>query len=240
MSVHERRVDNRGVQIHVLDSDPEGDAAGTPLVFVPGVLRTAEGFRATMEALAPRRCVALSLRGWGKSDAPPTGYRFEDHVSDLEAVVEALGLRAFCLMGHSMGVPLAVEYAARYPDRLTGLILADYPARLSAFPAEWAGRVLDAMPGQARPHVVEALHNESREVVLWDRLARVECPVLILRGGRSDSLLSPEDSQTYLQRLPSALVVVFDESGHELWEPDAARFVGTLRAFLHQLDGGTQ
>ena len=44
-------------------------------------------------------------------------------VSDLESVVDATGLRSFALLGISQGAAVAIDYAARYPERVTRLVL---------------------------------------------------------------------------------------------------------------------
>jgi pimeloyl-ACP methyl ester carboxylesterase len=44
-------------------------------------------------------------------------------VRDLEAVVDAAGLEQFPLLGISQGAAVAVEYAARHPERVTRLVL---------------------------------------------------------------------------------------------------------------------
>lgn len=50
-------------------------------------------------------------------------------VSDLEAVVDALGLERFHLLGPSQGGAVAVEYAVRHPERVRRLILYGAYAR---------------------------------------------------------------------------------------------------------------
>jgi N-formylmaleamate deformylase len=64
-------------------------------------------------------------RGHGKSSAPDTGYRFEDHAEDVVGLIKALRLPAPILVGHSMGGLVAAVVAARNPKLLRGLILAD-------------------------------------------------------------------------------------------------------------------
>jgi pimeloyl-ACP methyl ester carboxylesterase len=72
------------------------------------------------------RTIALDQRGRGRSDWDPEGDYFTDaYVRDLEALVEALSLRRFVLLGHSMGGANALVYASRNPDRLAGLIVED-------------------------------------------------------------------------------------------------------------------
>src|SRR3989449_10401980 len=95
---------NGCLRIHYLDSNPVGSQGLTPLVYVPGALNAADGVLPEMEALVPRGCVSMALRGRGKSDAPMSGYTFEQNGSDGEAVVDSLGLKGVGLMGWSRAV----------------------------------------------------------------------------------------------------------------------------------------
>jgi pimeloyl-ACP methyl ester carboxylesterase/DNA-binding CsgD family transcriptional regulator len=61
-------------------------------------------------------------RGHGLSDAGVTDHGLEARVADLEAVVEDAGLDRFALMAMAQGGPVAIEYAARHPERLTRLV----------------------------------------------------------------------------------------------------------------------
>lgn len=68
-------------------------------------------------------------RGCGLSDWHAHDFTFDDWVSDLESVVEAVGLERFPLLGVSQGGAVAVAYAARHPDRVTRLVLNGAYAR---------------------------------------------------------------------------------------------------------------
>jgi pimeloyl-ACP methyl ester carboxylesterase/DNA-binding winged helix-turn-helix (wHTH) protein len=68
-------------------------------------------------------------RGCGLSDWEARDFTFEDWVTDLETVVEALGLERFPLMGVSQGGAVAVAYAARHPEQVSHLILCGAYAR---------------------------------------------------------------------------------------------------------------
>ena len=61
-------------------------------------------------------------RGHGLSDRGVTDHSLEARVADLEAVVEDAGLDRFALMAMAQGGPVAIEYAARHPERLTRLM----------------------------------------------------------------------------------------------------------------------
>ncbi|HEV7328842.1 MAG TPA: alpha/beta fold hydrolase [Bosea sp. (in: a-proteobacteria)] len=62
-------------------------------------------------------------RGNGLSDWSVADFSLERFVEDLEAAVDAAGLARFVLYGTSQGVPIALAYARRHPDRLSHLVL---------------------------------------------------------------------------------------------------------------------
>jgi pimeloyl-ACP methyl ester carboxylesterase/DNA-binding winged helix-turn-helix (wHTH) protein len=68
-------------------------------------------------------------RGCGLSDWEAGEFTFDDWVTDLESVVEALGLERFPLLGVSQGGAVAVAYAARHPEQVTKLVLCSAYAR---------------------------------------------------------------------------------------------------------------
>lgn len=73
--------------------------------------------------------VRYDQRGFGLSDWSVEDMSFDARVGDLEAVVDALGLERFALLGISGGGPVAVEYEVRHPDRITHLVLYGASAR---------------------------------------------------------------------------------------------------------------
>jgi pimeloyl-ACP methyl ester carboxylesterase/DNA-binding CsgD family transcriptional regulator len=67
--------------------------------------------------------IRYDQRGCGLSDRSPPSTSFEAWLEDLEAVVEAQGLKKFPLFGMSQGGAIAIAYAARHPDKVSHLIL---------------------------------------------------------------------------------------------------------------------
>jgi len=77
-------------------------------------------------ALSERRMlVRYDPRGSGLSDRDVTDFSLEALLRDLEAVVDALELRRFPLIGLCQGGAIAVAYAARHPERVSRLVLYD-------------------------------------------------------------------------------------------------------------------
>ncbi len=73
--------------------------------------------------------VRYDERGCGMSDWNVDRIDFEAWVDDLSAVVDELGLDRFPLLGVSQGAAVAVAFAARYPERVSALVLYGSYAR---------------------------------------------------------------------------------------------------------------
>jgi pimeloyl-ACP methyl ester carboxylesterase len=61
-------------------------------------------------------------RSWG---APVSTMTWENLTADADALRERLGFEQWAVLGHSFGGHVALEYALRYPDRLSHLVLLD-------------------------------------------------------------------------------------------------------------------
>lgn len=75
------------------------------------------------ELFRSHRVIRYDERGCGLSDWDVGTITVEDFVEDLEQVVDAANLDRFPLLGISQGAAVSIEYAARYPDRVSELIL---------------------------------------------------------------------------------------------------------------------
>jgi pimeloyl-ACP methyl ester carboxylesterase/tRNA A-37 threonylcarbamoyl transferase component Bud32 len=73
--------------------------------------------------------VRYDERGCGLSDWNVEEFSLDAWVRDLEAVVDALELERFPLLGISQGGPIAIAYATRHPERVSHLVLHGSYAR---------------------------------------------------------------------------------------------------------------
>jgi len=69
------------------------------------------------------KVISYDKHGCGQSDRNRKDFTLETELLDLETVISHLGLAEFNLLGSSMAGPVSIEYTARYPKRVTRLIL---------------------------------------------------------------------------------------------------------------------
>lgn len=103
---------------------------GTPLVSIPTWLTHLEydwqnPIRAPLlHFLAERfQLIRYDGRGFGLSDRDVAHISFATFERDLETVVDALDLRSYDLLGISQAAATALAHAARYPERVSKLVL---------------------------------------------------------------------------------------------------------------------
>ena len=77
-----------------------------------------------MPLLADRfRLIRYDGRGFGLSDRDVGEISFATFERDLVTVVDALHLRRYALLGVSQGAAIAIAHAARYPERVSKMVL---------------------------------------------------------------------------------------------------------------------
>ena len=104
-----------------------GDASAPPMVLLHGLQDCARSWDVFAAAMSrDYNVVALDHRGHGDSEwAAPDRYRLNDYVEDVKALVEALSLRDFVLVGHSAGGRNAFLYTVRHPKTVRALVIVD-------------------------------------------------------------------------------------------------------------------
>lgn len=69
------------------------------------------------------KLLRYDARGCGLSDRDTDDLSFENWVSDFERVIDAAAFQRFDILATCWGGPVAIEYAARHPERVSRLIL---------------------------------------------------------------------------------------------------------------------
>lgn len=118
-----RTTPTRTLNFHFL----EWGARNAPvLLCLHGTSMQASAWTALGTALQDRwRIIALDMRGHGGSDKPAQGYAISDYADDVAAFLDALDIPRAHLIGSSLGTQVAIDFAARHPERVDKLLLSD-------------------------------------------------------------------------------------------------------------------
>jgi pimeloyl-ACP methyl ester carboxylesterase len=207
-----------------------------------------------LAALAERFTVyAPEHPGTGLSEGLDELRGIWDLVLYYNDLLDALGLPAVRMVGHSFGGMVATEVAANNPERVSKLVLiapiglwrddTPIPDIAGISPEKLVELVLYDPQGPLAPFLVppmddpDALFQAAMRMAsilhfIWPipdkgldrRIHRVQAPALIV-WGKQDRLVSPVYAEEFASRLRKADVVVVDECGHlpQLEQPDAVR-----------------
>jgi pimeloyl-ACP methyl ester carboxylesterase len=110
------------VRLHITDC-----GEGRPIVLIPGWPLSDEMYEYQYNDLIENnfRVIGITLRGFGKSDKPYSGYDYDVHALDIKRVLDKLDIKDAVLGGFSMGGGIAVRYVSLYnAAHVSKLILA--------------------------------------------------------------------------------------------------------------------
>jgi pimeloyl-ACP methyl ester carboxylesterase len=110
-----------------------GSPAAPAVVMLHGLRAYGYWFEEFAEAGAPLfHMIAPDQRGRGWTQWAEDGrYNTDAYVADLLELVDNWPLRRFAIVGHSMGGTNAINFAARYPERVSALVIVDSAPELS-------------------------------------------------------------------------------------------------------------
>lgn len=228
------------VHANGLDVGYEVHGAGPPLVMLHGATSAGrEDFAAQVPLFSRAFQVILpDARGhattrWDAAD----GWSVGQLVDDVAALADGLGLATFHVLGFSMGAMTALQFAARWPERLRTLIVAGITTQREPR-ASVARRLMDPdwidRNEPARAAVLSRRHDPVQGVDAWRRLLpaiahdvavqpllgprdlrRIELPALVAVGDRD--VFAPVDHAWGLARqLPGGRLLVAPDCPHEI------------------------
>ncbi|XP_070684489.1 serine hydrolase-like protein [Pempheris klunzingeri] len=213
----------------------------------------------TLIPLLPKECryVALDLTGHGRSSHRPPGvfYSCPAYVVDVRRVVDALQLKKFSIIGHSMGGDIAAMFTALYPEAVDALVLVDNYGFLPTDSTEISKVIRQGMDQmlqfenkaeqKKRVYTYEkaverlmavnpTLSERSAHILLERGLVQVEGGFVFSRDLRVNFKnilrISLEQSLEMQSRIHASVLVVLSEEGYDgiFSEPAQKKFTSTL------------
>jgi 2-hydroxy-6-oxonona-2,4-dienedioate hydrolase len=191
-----RRLTVGGRSLHVR----AGGAGGTPVALVHGVLVSGRYMLPLAAELARRhRVLVPDLPGYGHSDPLPGRPAGAAPADALVDGCRAAGHDRIALVGNSFGAQIVVEAAVRRPEQVVRVALLGptVDPGASSFPRQYLrwqrcarDEHLSVLPLMARdvceigPRRALWLLRAMLDDAIEDKLARVGCPALVVRGDR--------------------------------------------------------
>lgn len=154
------------VQTNDIETYYEQRGEGPVAVFVHAALVDHSMWAPQLDALGDEyTAIVYDVRGHGRTGGSAVeSYSIDLFVQDLEAFLAALDLERPVLCGGSTGGTIAQAYAARHPDRIAGLVLAD---SWTTEILDWRDRLTLAWPKAAIPQVRLFGFERVQRVMAW-------------------------------------------------------------------------
>lgn len=255
----EKRVPSQPpIKLSVLDISP--DHPDRTMVFIHGFGGNSTQWVYQLQKFyTANRVIAIDLRGHGHSEKPRHDYSMAQIQTDLQGVIDALGVvDPFVLVGHSFGGAVVTEFAAAQPKRISHLVLiasaGEYRLNplyrmllrlpltvlqvLSPFTRPWLS---------APPHTLKAWYTQTLSTWNgWNLFRDLRVPTLVIRG-HLDVVFEKPMFEDVTRAIPNAEEVDVGSSGHmvmlerrEAVNRAIARFIETGKRSWSQPDNSKE
>lgn len=227
--MQEKFVNNNGLEIQYILLNHS--TTQTPLIFIPGAIVSADDIYNDLKKYIPFYCIIISLRGLGKSGVPESGYSQEHFISDIDAVIKNEGITKFYILGHSMGAGLAAGYSVKYPEKISGLIMVDYPPGYPSLPQEWADDIRKSLKN-VNENFIQGMVRESVKTFYLEPLSKYDFKKLIIKASGEDSLLPLELANKLSEHLTNTTFKIIDNCGHEMFSEKPNEIIKIIEDFM--------
>ncbi|MGH3836040.1 MAG: alpha/beta fold hydrolase [Pseudonocardiaceae bacterium] len=234
-----------GVRFHVQQLTPRRRPCRPehPVVFIHGLgMDNLSSFYYTLAnplAHAGAEVILYDLRGHGLSERPRTGYRVDDSVADLAALLDALAIDGpVHLVGNSYGGIVALGFAVAHPNRVASMVLIEAHFSVAGWAEQIAAEQSRIEIALARDAVRGWLDQLGRKVtrlaemaddllnrttfladlqtvqpIPMSQLRTLTCPVRAIYGEHSDVVNYARELDEYL---PHCVLTVLAGCGHSV------------------------
>ena len=201
----------RGLRMRYLDWG--GD--GAPILALHGLASSAHWYDIVAPLLRDRyRIIAPDQRGHGKTTQASDGYGWRSVAADAVALLDAVGIERAAVLGHSWGGNVAVSVAARFPERVSALVMID-----GGFfsPQMLPGATWEAFSQRLAPRDVSGTRAEflarmrAQLAVCWNaEVERIVQTMVYERDGQIYDILRPENQAQVIRAM-------WDDPASDMW-----------------------
>lgn len=243
----ERRVRVGALEFRVLTDDSPPDSEYRPAVLIHGIGMSHRYFaRLHNELERDREVVSIDLPGFAGLPKPGRDVDIAEMAAALGEVVDGLQLGPITLVGQSMGSQWTTELAVERPDLVASLVLIGPVTndRARTLPAQMTALGVDTLvepPGGNAIvftdyvrcgvpwYLVQVRHMLAFR--LEHRIAAVEAPVLLLRGG-VDPIAPMRWCRELRGRAKGASLVTVPGRAHNVQHSAPRAVASAIRAFV--------
>lgn len=257
-TVHTVRLPSSTGSIDIEYAWINSDDAGKPVIVF---LHEGLGSLAIWNGWPRRLCSATGCRGlifsrygYGYSTPRresewPADYMEREAAELLPALFQALGIGKPILFGHSDGGTIALQYAARYPDALSGLIVVAAHISAEEIAISRIGNLRKEFGNGKLAARLDKLHRDGRAVFEgwsgvwtsgtmrdWNIAAELEsiaCPTLVVQG-RQDQYGTLQQVTGIVERVPTARAAVLEDCRHVPHEEKPEEMLALASAFVRE------
>lgn len=251
-------IDVPGAKLYATRSGP---ARGRTILAIGGWIGSSELWQEPLAILSDDYIVvSYDHRGTGVSVSSADAITFDNLVADALAVLDAHGVDQCVLAAESAGAQTALAVAARYPERVTRLVIVDgmysrgvavdddpflqglrsnFGATIERFvqlcvPEPDSEHIKEwgrKLLARASPEAAIALRIVGAETNVAGDIARVLQPTLVLHGAL-DRIVPLDRARELVRALSKAELVILDDAGHVPTLTRPIEVANAIRSFL--------
>jgi pimeloyl-ACP methyl ester carboxylesterase len=251
----------RGMKIHYLESKAKKFGKKWPITFIHGSGGNAGPWQKVMNGLADEyTSLAIDLPGHGPSRGESMK-SIQEYSSFMKDFLDALGLEAVILGGHSMGGAIAQDFSLRYPRNVKALLLIGTGARLRVLPEALEmnrqmafGEIPSkfypwSFAEKASPEIIaegerewaktgaRVRYNDFLACDQFDMMGEMEkirLPALIVCG-KEDRLTPVKYAEFLSKKIAGSRMEIIESAGHMMMLETPRALCGTILSFLDSL-----
>ena len=221
---------------------------GKPLVLIAGLGMDLSMWGTAHEISRKYKVIMFDNRGAGRTDKPDNSYSMGMMAEDTVGLMDALGIKRAHIMGGSMGGAIAQTIAAKYPERVDGLILhVTYPKSPDKDDPEVAA-MFDQLRAQAKqpgfmdtlgkyPPTVDSFTGQFdalREFDGTEQLNKIKAPTIIVNG--KNDISNPLKNGKELESGITNSRLIFVDGDHFVLGTNPESVINPVLEFLEEVD----